>query len=168
MEINKRTPVEYESRYSWLLVFAFLCGSMLSLLYMPEGLRSANFSPEASILCLAVLLPLLPLLSTSVCGRALLPLCFVAFGIMTALDALAACREFYVAREQFYRRAVTAALLTPPCFVMGVAGMRNSERLCSALAAEGSIGKKQYIGMYTMMAAAAAVSSLLLAYAVLK
>ena len=135
---------------------------------MPQRVRGMNFSTDASVLCLAFMFFLLSLLSSSLCGRFLLPLCFIAFGVMTALNANAACGEFYECREMFYRRVVISALLTPPCFLLGVGGMSSSGAIRLALNAGVGLGKKELTAMYTVMAAAAAASLLLLAYAVLK
>lgn len=168
MNIIERDADIGDNRHSWLLLFFFLSGSLLSLLYMPERVMAEGLDIAAAWHCMSAMLLFSAVLSLSVCGQLILPLVLGALGVLTALGANAAYVEYLASRPELYRRLLVFALLVPANFALGSWGMDNSGAIRSALAAEGSITKKQYVRMYTVMAVSAAVSCLPLVYAVLK
>lgn len=167
MDIKERNSYALDSRHAWLLLFLFLCGSLLTLVYAPELELPSGLERNDLLLCAALLLLFSSFLTTSVCGWLFLPLASVAFGVLTAFGA----NETMAAYAEREREAISYLLvmggIVPAHFVLGVWGMTNSRRLWRALIREGSIDKKGLIGMYSMMTIAAAVSFSLAAYVIL-
>ncbi len=159
MDRKERIIDDTTGKYAWLLMFCFLCGSLLTLVYMPEKGGTSGLSMEAGAVFAAGALILSAALAVSVCGK-LMPALFVALGIVTALSACAAYAEYFAQRELFVRRLLLTGLSVPLNFAVGVWGMDNSRRICAALEAQDVIPRRQRVNMYILMAAVTALSAL--------
>ena len=155
MDIKERISDEHASRHAWLLLFAFICGALLTLVYLPGLLSVESFGLTTELLCMSLTLLLSAALSSSVCGAFYLPLIFAALGVVTAFGANAALEEFQACREACLKRTLTIFVLVPLNFSLGVWGMCNSLLLRRAVSKEGSIGKGRYRRMYFWMTATA-------------
>lgn len=160
MDINERIADDSSGKYAWLLMFTFLCGSLLTLVYLPDAGGTYGISMESGAFFASVLLALSAALSASVCGKLLMPVLFIALGVLTALGASSVYIEFTQGGTSCLRRLLVICLLVPLNFILGVWGMGISDRLNAALRGEAGLTERQRAQMYILMAVSLAIISL--------
>lgn len=134
-----------------LLIFAsFLCGA---LLYGQLGEKLPAVSRDFFQSTYAFLLPLAAglILSASLLGPLLLPICALALGLVSGFSA-GEIREGWFAGAGLDGRLIWLNLISVPAFfAIAVKGLKISSMLYSAMERQGLRGKSEFSGEYIPM-----------------
>lgn len=154
----------HHERYTMTLLFTFMCGSLLTLLYLIPLLRTAELRDELPWLMIAMLL----VLEAAMCGslQALpgLPFGSLLFGAAAAYEAHLAAAEYAMQLDGTIRRTLLLMLTVPLHFFLCSAGMTSAAEARDAMSAAGIYTGKRRLHSYITMFTGAAAAVLLVWY----
>lgn len=163
MNLKHHLPKCFEEKYLLLQTFAFLCGSLLTLVYIPH--KSAALAPYAAALLYAGIFMLLAACLSSVCAGVLLPILTALFGAASAFTSLLICEGSADKIACIWLGALLAAA-TPLHFLFTSFGLSFADKVRQALRKDAVLCRADYVFVYLAVVSAALLSGLIAAAAV--
>lgn len=164
MNLTSHPSDSFDTKYLMLQTFSFLCGSLLTLIYIPH--KTIQLEASTAALAYALLFMLAAAFLVSFCARLILPLLTAVFGSASAILSVMICSGGE-GRNECIWLAVLMALAVPLHFIFVSLGLKFTDRVKSAINSEGSLSRGDYVQIYCAVFLAATISVLIAAAAVL-
>lgn len=159
MKLNSYTSDSIDGKYLLLQLFAFLCGSLLTLIYAPYAM--AELSARAPALLIAAIFALAAAFSASMCACVVMPLLSAAFGAAVAFGSVMICAGIKAGGEGVLALSLIILAAVPLHFIIGSASLGAMERVRKALSGGEPLARARYARLYLAAASAAAASTLI-------
>ena len=149
------------STHSITLLFSFMCGSLLSLIYLIPNIPF-RFAEHMPVIAAAASFSVGSLTCGTVCCIIVQPLSTAVLGCATAFEMYSAVTEL-PAKEAAWRMGIMAVLI-PLHFLVCSYGMIQSGISREAMRQTGTYSRKQTLYTYAIMLAGLAAAALLIRY----
>lgn len=147
--------------HSITLLFSFMCGSLLSLIYLLPNI-SSRFTENMPVIAAAVSFSVAALTCGTACCITVQPLSTAVLGCAAAFEMYSAVTELS-AKETAGRIGIMAVLI-PLHFLVCSYGMTQSSIVKDAMRQVGTYSRKQTLYTYAIMLAGLAAAALLIRY----